>query len=197
MGENKRIISRLTWVFKRAYKPGKIKIFRKILREILLKWRQRCRYDLEKKIFPKIKNKKVLLVGVANYTADYPKKLRKNDLWTIDINPKVAKFGAKKHIVGSVVEINKFFSNNFFDFIILYGVLGYGLDTLDEAEETMKNCHKVLKEGGILLIGWGPNIPNPPNKIKNIKLFKQVPFFDFSINHKYESREFLLMFLKK
>ncbi len=38
------------------------------------------RYIIERKIFPKIKNKRVLLIGVADYIPDYPKRLKNNEV---------------------------------------------------------------------------------------------------------------------
>ena len=64
---------------------------RKIIRELVLKWRNPSRYIIERKIFPKIKNKRVLLVGVADYIEDYPQRLKENDLWSRkDLNPWLA-----------------------------------------------------------------------------------------------------------
>jgi len=160
------------------------KLLRKIARELLLRWRQRARYDLERKMFPKIKGKKVLFVGVASYTQNYPKKLKANELWTIDINPEVAQFGAEKHIIGSVTNINQYFPENFFDYIFFCGVFGFGINTEKEAEKTMENCYKVLKKGGILVLGWDSYYsPIFPNKLKNFKLFTAVPRFDFPVGY--------------
>jgi len=172
--------------------------FRKIAREALLKWRNESRYVLERKIFPKLKGKKVLLVGCAHYTKDYPKKLAYNDLWTIDIDPKMAEFGAKRHIIGNVVEINKYFSKNFFDVIFLTGVLGYGLNEVKDAEESMKNLYMVLKAKGRLVIQWsdipGKNQINP-QKLKNFKLFYQKEMFGYPSNYRTKNNkvwEFLI-----
>lgn len=181
-----------------------IKNLRKIARELLLKWRCRPRYDLERKIFPKIKNKKVLFVGIAEYVKDYPKKLKNNELWTIDIDSRVAKFGGKKHIVGNIAEIDKYFSENFFDFIFLCGVIGCGLNKLEEVEDALKNCYKVLKKGGILIIGWDPislskhylKIPLSEH-LSNYKLFVPINFYNFpskyrvNIRNKYYAYDFL------
>ncbi len=159
-------------------------IFRKIMRELLLKWRCKARYDLERKMFPKIKNKKVLFVGVASYTKDYPEKLERNDLWTIDVNPEVAQFGARKHIVGSIVNVGKYFPKDFFDYIFFCGVFGFGVDTIKDAEKVMKNCYKVLKKKGILILGWDSYYsPIIPDELKNFKLFKAVPHFGFPIRY--------------
>jgi len=171
-------------------------IVRKIIRELFLKFRCAPRYDLERKIIPKIKNKKVLLVGVADYVSDYPTRLKNNELWTIDKDSSVEQFGSKKHIIGSVVEIDKYFPENFFDFILFCGVFGCGLDNLEDAEKALKNCHKVLKDGGILIVGWdtksveGKGYRTPLSEhLKNYKLFIPVPMFGFPVGYKFYSKD--------
>ena len=98
------------------------RILWKPIRSVILKWKNESRYIVEKKLFPLIKNKKVLLVGCDYYVQDYPKKLRKNQVYSIDKNPKVEKFGAKKHVIGNVAEVDKYFKEDFFDVIFLGGV---------------------------------------------------------------------------
>lgn len=173
---------------------------RKIAREILLKLRNPSRYILERKIFPKIKNKRTLLVGVAYYTADYPKRLKENHLWTIDINPEAAEFGAKKHIIGNVVYIDKYFPENFFDVIILFGVFGYGLDKIEEAEKTMRNCARVLKKKGQLIIQWtniqGHNQINP-RKLKNFDLYTPRTLYGFKSGHRTTNKAVFEFLIKK
>ena len=175
---------------------SKNNMFRKIIRELFLKFRCVPRYDLERKIMPKIKNKKVLLVGVADYVSDYPKRLSENELHSIDIDPSVARFGSKKHITGSVVEIDKYFPENSFDVILFCGVFGCGLDAIEDAEKALQNCHKVLKEGGILIVGWdtksvedkGYRTPLSES-LENYKLFVPVSMFGFPVGYKFDSKD--------
>lgn len=155
------------------------RILWKPVRGIVLKWKNYPRYIIEKKIFPSIKNKKVLLVGCAHYVNHYPNLLSKggNDVYSIDIDPKMAEFGAKKHIIGNVVEIDKHFREGFLDVIFLLGVFGYGLDDTKNAERTMKGCYKVLKDRGMLIITGIDNSDNNrviPKNLKNYKLFTPI-----------------------
>lgn len=164
----------------RVYKRIRKSIWRKILRPIFLKWDSPCRYLVEKKIFPKIKNKRVLLVGCAEYAEHYPCLLEKNNrVYSIDIDPEAAKYGAKHHIVGDVCRINKYFKENTFDIILFGGIFGYGLNNVKDAEIAMKNCHYVLKRGGLMIIWWA-NTPKHnqiiPKKLNNFKLFRETSF---------------------
>lgn len=176
------------------------KRLRKIARETLLKWREEGRYISERKIFPRIVGKKVLLVGVAHYTADYPKRLGKNEVWSIDIDPEVSKFGAKRHITGSISEANKFYSENFFDVVLLLGVFGYGLNDNNEAEKAMKACHSILKKNGALVIQWsdilGKNPINPKN-LKNFQLFEEKSMFGYSSPYITKDKKRVWNFLLK
>lgn len=180
-----------------------MKIIRKILREILLKWRSPPRYVLERKIFPKINGKKILLVGVAHYTANYPRLLgedKRNELWTIDIDPKMKEFGAKKHIVDDITNVDKHFKKGFFDVIVMVGVFGYGLDIKKGGEKALKACFNVLKAGGKFIIGWSdfePHDKSNPEKLKNFKLFKRASFYGFNSCYRTKDNKIFEFLIKE
>lgn len=155
-----------------------MKNLRRILRNLLLKKRCYPRWILEKKIFPSFKNKKILLVGVASYTKDYPQMLKDNEVTTIDLNPYISEFGAQKHITG---DISKIELNEKFDIIIMFGVLNWGLDYPEDAEKALENCHNLLNKGGLVIIGWNPYTENHnkinPRSLKNFRLFQTIDLF--------------------
>lgn len=180
-----------------------IKTLRKIAREALLKWRIEDRYLIERKIFPKIRNKRILLVGCADYTKDYPKRLKDNKenyIWTIDIDPKVQNFGSNKHIIGNISKIRSFFPKEFFDLIFLVGVFGYGLNKKKEAEKALDDCSKIIKKEGLLVIGWS-DIPNHnqtnPKKLKNFKKFKEVQAFGIPSGYRTNKNKILYFLIKR
>ena len=176
------------------------KIIKTVLRGLLLRQREEGRYILERKIFPKLKNKKVLFAGVAHYTADYPKKLKSSNLWTIDIDPSVEKYGARNHVIGDVAEANKFFPESFFDVIILSGIFGYGVNDSKAAEKVMKNCWTILKKNGKLVIQWSDR-PNHdqvnPRKLKNFGLFIPVSFGKYNSPYRTKKNNRVFEFLVK
>jgi len=155
-----------------------MKSLRKIARNVLLKKRCYPRWVLEKKIFPSLKNKKILLVGVADYTKDYPKILKYNDVTTIDLNPYAAEFGAKKHIIGNISNVK---IKEKFDVIIMFGILNWGLDYEEDAENALKNCYNILNNNGLLIIGWNPKKENHnkinPRTLKNFRMFQPIDLF--------------------
>jgi len=177
-------------------------IWRKVIRSLVLKWENQGRYIVEKKIFPSIKNKKVLLVGVEDYVSDYPKKASKNqnDVYSIDIDPEMAEFGARKHIIGDIAEIDKHFAENFLDIIFLGGVFGYGLNDPKKAEKALKNCYKVLKKRGVLIIWW-KNVPGRnqvvPKRLKNYKLFTLISLAGIKSGYKAKEDVIFEFLMKK
>lgn len=114
--------------------------------------------------------KRVLFAGIESYTWHYFRLLPGADFYTIDFAPKQAKWarnggrkGGRKgfHTVGSVTELAAYYPAESFDVVILNGLIGWGLDTEAEIELSFTQAHKVLKPGGILIVGW----PNEPKYI--------------------------------
>lgn len=175
------------------------KTLRKLARELFLRWRNPSRYIIERKILPRIKNKKVLLVGCADYCSHYPKKLRKNNLWTMDIDPEVKKYGSKNHLVGDISKPNKQLAKDF-DIILFLGIFGFGLNNKKDAEKAIKNLYHLLKPKGLLIIQW-VNLPNHnqviPQELKNFKLFKPIKAFGYPSNYKSRGQRIFEFLLKE
>lgn len=176
------------------------KIPRKILRELLLKHRCEERYILERKLFSIAKNhKRVLLVGCEHYNKNYPKMLNGSEVWSIDISEESKEFGAKKHIVGSISDADKFFQKNYFDFIFMGGVLGFGLNNKKEADRALKNCFRIMKPDGFLLIWWN-NVSGhnqvDPRSLPSFNLFSPIKFKKYNSGY-MTKKGVVLEFLKK
>jgi len=161
-------------------------MIKKIARELSLKWRKQNRYILERKIFPNIKNKKILFVGCAKYTQDYPEKLKDNYLWTLDKDPNMAEFGGKFHVIGDITNASKEFNDKYFDVIFMVGVFGYGLNVLSDCERAMKVLHTILSDKGVLIIQSTKSKRVKPNKLKGFKLFKPTAMFDYPAHYENE-----------
>jgi hypothetical protein len=178
------------------------KLIRKTARELTLKWRHPDRYILERKIFPKLVNKKILLVGVAQYTSDYPKRLgegKDNEIWTIDIDPKVREFGAKNHIVDSISNADKHLEEEFFDIILMLGVFGYGLNHKKDGEKALKSCYNLLKKGGVVIITLTDLAPKNnlrPEKLNKFKMFKEASFQNYPKRYQTKDKK-IFYFLSK
>jgi len=125
------------------------------------------RHLLEKVIIPYLVSqadlKRVLFVGCEWYTKPYESLFKQKEYWTIELDPDNAIYGARNHIVDRVQNLTRYFSNDYFDLIICNGIIGYGVNTLPDMEETFAQCFQCLRAKGILVVGWNDiperNIP--------------------------------------
>ena len=139
------------------------------------------RHVLEEIIFPYalvyIDPKTILDIGREDYQFFYNAFFEGRELWTLDYDPSHAEFGAEneRHIIDNVSNLNKYFKNNYFDFIIMNGVLGWGLNKESEIEKTFSEIADILKPGGLLVVGWN-NFKDKkikkPNEIKALHALK-------------------------
>lgn len=97
---------------------------------------------------------RILFVGTAKYTWHYRKIFSDKEYWTIEPRLLNAIYGSKKHIIGYLDYIDRYFEKGSLDLIICNGVLGYGLNDPQEIESTFKKCFFCLRKGGVLIIGW-------------------------------------------
>jgi hypothetical protein len=99
----------------------------------------------------------VLFIGVADYTFKYYTNVF-HDYVTLDYNIKIAyKYGSKIPICDSILNINKYYNSKNFDFIIFNGVIGYGLNNLEEIILTIQNLNNLLKTNGTFICGYNKN----------------------------------------
>ena len=138
---------------------------------------------LERIIFPYIlshlKPKIILDIGREDYQKFYNEFFKNKELWTMDIDPKMEEFGAPNHITDDVSNIEKHFENNYFDFILMNGVFGWGLNEKDDIEKTFNAIHNILKPGGLFILGWNDVedlTPVPLEKIETLKKLKPYIF---------------------
>jgi SAM-dependent methyltransferase len=137
---------------------------------------------LENIIFPEISERAgtVLFVGCEYYTKHYENYFRNSTYWTIEIAPEKSKWGAKqKHIIDGLQNIEDHFSQGSLDVIICNGVYGWGLNQKDDIEKSVSGCFKVLKPGGLFVVGWN-NVPeHTPVAFSEIESFKGFKKFYF------------------
>ena len=98
---------------------------------------------------------RILSVGVRAYTRHHAALLAPHRLETIDIDPAAARHGsALRHVVASVCEADRHFAPARFDAVVMNGVFGWGLDTRADLDAALTALHRVLRPGGLLVIGW-------------------------------------------
>ncbi|MCK5510531.1 methyltransferase domain-containing protein [Candidatus Parcubacteria bacterium] len=135
----------------------------------------------------------VLDIGREGNQKFYNDFFSNRELWTIDLNPKHREFGAKNHVTDDVVNIKKHFKNNYFDFILMNGVFGWGLDDEKKIQTAFDGIYKILKPNGIFILGYNDEIfpfkkINGLNKLKKYKFepLKNSSFKCINGNHTYD-----------
>jgi len=117
--------------------------------------------------------KRVLFVGCKSYTAHYGKQLTRAaiEYWTTDIDPAAAIWGEKDHhIVCDILKIDEVCASGWFDVVILNGVFGYGVDEENEMDRAIAAIARILREDGMLLIGWTPREVQDPTKLESTRV---------------------------
>jgi SAM-dependent methyltransferase len=122
---------------------------------------------------------KVLFVGCEWYTKRYEELFNQKEYWTIEIDPRLKKYGASHHVVDSLNNLDSHFEPNYFDVIVYNGVFGWGIDTKEDAETAFNQCFQCLRENGVLVFGWN-NLPErcpfPPESCSNWQRFTPYRF---------------------
>lgn len=107
--------------------------------------------------------RKVLFVGTASYTYQYEKFFADDaDRYhTIDRAALNRVWGSRNHIVAPIGEIDRHRPAEFFDCIMLTGVLGYADPANneygprgDELPPLLAALHRTIRPGGLLFVGW-------------------------------------------
>lgn len=136
---------------------------------------------LENIIFPWVlanfEPKKIFDIGREEYQKFYNQFFRGRELWSIDFDPACKKWGAKNHIVGDAADVAKYFEPEYFDVIFMNGVYGWGLNEPKQIEKGMAGVYKLLKPGGLFVLGYNDwdALPMQPDDVKALKKFK--PFY--------------------
>jgi hypothetical protein len=123
--------------------------------------------------------RRVLFVGCDSYTAHYQGYFAAHDYWTMDPDAAVGRFGAEQHIIARLQDLGTYFSNGFFDLIICNGVFGWGLDSAEDCEAAVSQCHACLADAGHLLIGWNDvpeRVSAPLAEVSSLCRFEKTPF---------------------
>jgi len=139
---------------------------------------------LEQIVFAHFRNdpriQTVLFVGCDSYTAHYERRyFAGHNYWTLDPDPTVSRFGAKQHVIARLEDLGRHFSRGFFDLIICNGVYGWGLNSAEDCEAAISQCHACLADAGHLLIGWNDvpgRDPAPLSEVRSLSRFSKQRF---------------------
>lgn len=134
---------------------------------------------LERIIFPyvlaRFNPKRILDVGREDYQEFYNQYFSGRELWTIDVDPGKQEYGSIHHITDDVANIKKYFKNDYFDFIVMNGVFGWGLDETKKIQQTFNAVYDILKPGGVFVLGYNDDVV-PLAEIEGLKKLKSFEF---------------------
>ena len=74
--------------------------------------------------------------------------------WTLERAANRRRYGATRHVIDSVTNVTSHFPGGYFDLILFNGVLGWGLNRVDEAHAALGNLAQVLAPRGVMMVGW-------------------------------------------
>ena len=138
---------------------------------------------LEKTILPYFSQhehyQRILFVGCSAYTQWYEQIFSTREYWTIDSKAIKRKYGSKRHIVDSIVNLEKHFGKNYFDLIIMNGVIGFGLNQLPDIETALEACFQRLAAEGVLVLGWNDDRQRMPVDLAAIQALKKLREYYF------------------
>lgn len=103
---------------------------------------------------------RVLFVGVKEYNAPNRALFAGRAYATLEPEPRFAPFGAERHFVARLEELDELVAPSSFDAIVINGVLGHGLDAPADVERALAACHRALRDGGFLVLGVNEEIPS-------------------------------------
>jgi hypothetical protein len=122
---------------------------------------------------------KLLFVGCSAYTQRYAELFQGKEYWTIDSKQVKRKYGAQRHIIDSVTNVGRYVARNYFDVIIMNGVIGFGLNRVDDIEPAIDACYEALASEGILLVGWNDTPRRTPVDIRQLRALSKFREYDF------------------
>jgi hypothetical protein len=119
-----------------------------------------ARECLEQKVLPYFVEgaafQHVLFAGCEWYTAHYDGLFAgKRSYWTIDIDPKHARYGASgHHHMAGLEDVGDLFAAGELDLVLCNAVYGWGLDDPERIARAFTGCYRILRSGGVLVVGW-------------------------------------------
>jgi hypothetical protein len=122
--------------------------------------------------------------------------------FTIDNDPSKAIYGdVHNHRIGSATELTQQYMRDQFDVIIANGVIGFGVNHIDQCEDLFAGLETIMKSSGVLVLGYS----NSPSRIdfkledvKNYHLFEAfVPHSNGLEQSEYVFGDHVFVFLRR
>lgn len=110
----------------------------------------------------------VLFVGCDWYTRHYEQMFSGANYWTLDPDPWKRRFGARRHLVAGLEDIDTHFAPGSVDLIVCNGVYGWGLNSRVDCERAFEGCFGSLRESGHFILGWNDRPTRRPVPLESL-----------------------------
>lgn len=123
---------------------------------------------------------RTLDIGREDYQTFYNLYFEGRELWTLDFDPKRKKFGSKgKHVTDDVANVKSHFEDNYFNFVLMNGVFGWGLNDPIKIEQTFNAIYDIMAPGALFILGWNDIKDLTPVPLDQIEALKKLTPFVF------------------
>jgi SAM-dependent methyltransferase len=124
--------------------------------------------------------KRILFVGCEWYTKPYERLFRSKEYWTLEIDPRKRRYGASRHVVDALKNLELHVRACHFDAIVCNGVfMKTAIETREEAELSFDTCRRCLRSGGWFVLGWNDTDdlrPYSPSESPGLAKFERAEF---------------------
>jgi SAM-dependent methyltransferase len=131
---------------------------------------------------------RILFVGCEWYTKPYEPLFRTKEYWTLEIDARKRRFGARRHVTDALKNLVKHAPTAYFDAIVCNGVfMKTAIEARDEAEASFEACRRCLGPGGWFVLGWNDTEelrPFPPMESTTLGLLEPHIFPPLGV-HEY------------
>lgn len=167
-------------------------------------WKASDRQILDHQILPAFASdarfERILFIGCDWYTQSYGDLFAGRDYWTLERDPERARFGARQHVTGDLLDLARYFENGSLDLIVCNGVLGWGLNDSEAVEGALDACASALAPGGVLILGCNDIPEKMPLPLSQVKALRRlIPYespFGVEIRTATYNRHFFSFFQK-
>ncbi|MBL0899513.1 MAG: hypothetical protein IBJ17_12560, partial [Reyranella sp.] len=150
----------------------------------------------------------VLFVGTASYTYQYEEFFADDPdrYHTIDRAALNKVWGSKNHIIAPIGEVDRHRPAEFFDCIMLTGVLGYADPANneygprgDELPPLLAALHRTIRPGGLLFVGW--HLEDMPQSLHQLgllgSLFKPTDRTPWGVRKDFPNQPYAFEFYER
>lgn len=116
---------------------------------------------------------RIVFVGCDWYTAGYARLFGHKKFWTIDPDADRATYGAPRHHVAPMRNVCAMLAGEQTDVILCNGVIGWGLNEVDEAEASFQAAFEALRPGGHLIVGFNDLPDRTPFSLADVAVLRQ------------------------